>query len=255
MEDKYLYEENFKKEEINIDQIIVNIQEHINVKENFEYDKEILEKNNFIITENSIERIKKISHYISRGIPVLLEGPTGTSKTFSTEFACLIAKPKNPLIRFNMSSDTVPSDLLGKMVGDKDSLAGLSLKYGHFLKAYKDGHPLLLDEINLASESVLQCIEEALDSDSINIEIPGSPLQSIPKHQDFALIATQNPNKGLFANKRQNLGNKFKSKFQIITFPEFSEEELYQIALGLSKKFGYISENDDKNEIKKNTMF
>ena len=28
------------------------------------------------------------------------------------------------------------------------------------------------------------------------------------KHKNFSLIATQNPNKGLFANKRQNLGKK-----------------------------------------------
>ena len=120
-----------------------------------------------IITPNSIERIRKISDYISRGIPVLLEGPTGTSKTFSTEFACLVAKTKRPLIIFNMSSDTSPSDLLGKMVGDKNSLAGISSQEGHFLKAFKYGHPLLLDEINLASQAVLQCIEEALDSEVI----------------------------------------------------------------------------------------
>ena len=69
----------------------------------------------FTLTPNSIERIKKISYYISRGVPILLEGPSGTSKTFSTEFSCLIAKTKKPLIRFNMSSDTIHSDLLGKM--------------------------------------------------------------------------------------------------------------------------------------------
>ena len=47
-----------------------------------------------------------------------------------------------------MSSDTVPADLLGKMVGDKNSLAGISSQEGNFLKAFKYGHPLLLDEIN-----------------------------------------------------------------------------------------------------------
>ena len=162
-----------------------------------------------------------------------MEGPSGTSKTFSTEFSCLVAKTKRPLIRFNMSSDTVPADLLGKMVGDKNSLAGISSQEGHFLKAFKYGHPLLLDEINLASQAVLQCIEEALDSEVISIEIPGFPLTIIRKHPDFALIATQNPNKGLFANKRQNLGKKFMSKFQVITFPEFTEDELLKIAIGL----------------------
>ena len=174
---KYLYEDDsLKKEEIDISQVLLDIQNHIKDDEPFEYDRTILDKKNFIVTPNSIERIRKISYYISRGVPVLLEGPSGTSKTFSTEFSCLVAKTKRPLIRFNMSSDTVPADLLGKMVGDKNSLAGISSQEGHFLKAFKYGHPLLLDEINLASQAVLQCIEEALDSEVISIEIPGFPL-------------------------------------------------------------------------------
>jgi len=62
------------------------------------------------------------------------------------------------LIRFNMFSDTVPSNLLGKMIGNKNSLDGMSSQEGHFFKTFKYGHPLLLDEINLASQAVLQCI-------------------------------------------------------------------------------------------------
>ena len=239
----YLYQiESLKKDDTDIGQIVNDLKNHIKDQEPFEYDRSLLEKKNFIITPNSIERIRKISYYVSRGVPVLLEGPSGTSKTFSTEFACLLAKTKKELIRFNMSSDTVPADLLGKMVGDKNSLAGISSQEGHFLKAFKDGHPLLLDEINLASQAVLQCIEEALDSEIISIEIPGFPLTKIKKHPDFALIATQNPNKGLFANKRQNLGKKFMSKFQVITFPEFSEDELNKIAIGLGKSFGFTGD-------------
>ena len=112
-----------------------------------------------------------------------------------------------------MSSDTVPSDLLGKIVGDENSLAGLSYKEGNFLKAFRDGYPLLLDEINLSSPSVLQYIEEALYFDIISLEIPGMPFIEQKKNDNFYLIATQNPNKGFFENKRQNLGIKFKSKF------------------------------------------
>lgn len=241
---EFLYEMDLKKDEADINQIIFDIQSNINEKEPFNYDESVLQKKNFIVTPNSLERIRKISHYISRRIPVLLEGPTGTSKTFSTEFACLVAKTEKPLIRFNMSSDTLPSDLLGKMVGDKTSLAGISSQEGNFLKAFKDGHPLLLDEINLASPAVLQCIEEALDLGIMSIEIPGFPLTPIKKHPNFSLIATQNPNKGLFANKRQNLGKKFMSKFQVITFPEFTEEELRQIAFGLAKNFGFKGDQD-----------
>ena len=125
-ENTYLYQDkSLSRIETDIGQIVLDIQNHIKDEEEFIYDKELLIKKNFIITPNSIERIKKISYYISRGVPVLLEGPSGTSKTFSTEFSCLIAKTKRPLIRFNMSSDTVPADLLGKMVGDKNSLSGI----------------------------------------------------------------------------------------------------------------------------------
>ena len=181
-ESKYLYEDaTLNKDNTSISEVLKSIQDHRKEQEPFDYDKEILNKKNFIITENSIERIKKISYYISRGVPVLLEGPSGTSKTFSVEFACLLAKTKKPLIRFNMSSDTVPADLLGKIIGDKNSFAGISSHEGHFIKAFKYGHPLLLDEINLASPSVLQCIEEALDSGVISIEFPGFPLTNIKK--------------------------------------------------------------------------
>ena len=59
-----------------------------------------------------------------------------------------------------MSSDTVPANPLGKMICDKNSLAGMSSQENHFFKAFKYGHPLLLDEINLASQAVLQYISK-----------------------------------------------------------------------------------------------
>ena len=180
-----------------------------------------------------------------------MEGPSGTSKTFSTEFACLVAKTKKLLIRFNKSFDTVPADLLGKIVGDKNSLAGISSQEDHFLKASKYGHPLPLDEINLGSQTVLQCIEKALDSEIIIIEIAEFPLTIIRKHPNFALIATQNPNNGFFGNKKQNLGKKFMSKFQVITFPEFSEDELNQIAIGLANNFNFKGDKKILEELVK----
>ena len=97
-----------------------------------------------------------------------------------------------------MSSDIVPVNLFGKIVGNKSSLARISFQEGYFLKAFKYGHHLLLDGINLSSRRVLQCIEEALDSKVINIKIPGSSFLIIKKNPVFALIATQDPNKGLF---------------------------------------------------------
>ena len=113
-----------------------DIQNHIKNNELFEYIRTILDKKNFIVTPNSIERIRKISFYISRGVPTLQEKPLGTSQTFFTEYSYIVAKTKRPFIRFNMSSDTVPADLLGKKVGDKKLLAGISSQEGYFLKDF-----------------------------------------------------------------------------------------------------------------------
>jgi len=214
----------------------------------FEEERDFFEKKNFILTSDSIKRLSKLYFFISLGIPVLLEGPTGTSKTLSAEIICdNLQKEK---IRFNLSSETTISDLLGKYIGNNDSWAGIKIKDGPFIDAYKNGKCLILDEINLASKSVLQCIEEALDNDFLSIEIPGKPLTRIPKHKKFSLIATQNPNKGLYMRKRQDLGTKFLSRFQIIYFPKFTYEELLKIAEGLADRFHYNEKYKLKQLIK-----
>ena len=58
-------------------------------------------------------------------------------------------------------------------------------------------------------------------------------------HKNFGIIATQNPNKGAFANKRQDLGLGFLSRFQKINFPNFTKEELIDITKGLAKQNNY----------------
>jgi MoxR-like ATPase len=56
--------------------------------------KELWEKEDFfnkigyVLTDKSCERMAMLIHYILSGIPVLLEGPTGTSKTRTTLMAC-----------------------------------------------------------------------------------------------------------------------------------------------------------------------
>jgi len=230
---------------------------------NISLNEEELKKKNFILTDKAKERLSKLFNYIRLGVPVLLEGPTGTSKTLSVEIICSILeeeeklKPvderkKRTLKRFNLSQETKTQDLLGTYIGDQNSFAGIKSVDGPFIEAFRDGYPLLLDEINLASKEVLQCIEESLDSKILSIEISGKPLQEIRAHPDFTLIATQNPNKGLFSGKRQDLGIKFLSRFQVIEFPELFDE-LNEIAEGLGVRFKYLEENknDEENEKKK----
>ena len=156
-----------------------------NCDENF-----LLDKYNYILTEQAKERLDKLYTYIKSGVPVILEGETGASKTLSAEIICKYIyemKKKDKIIseaatkkeeekrfiKFNLSADTKINDLMQKFIGDKNSLSGLKIVDGPFYTAFKEGLPLILDEINFASEEVLQCIEDTLDSGLINIDISG----------------------------------------------------------------------------------
>ena len=73
----------------------------------------------------------------------------------------------------------------------------------------------------------------------MNVESSGKVLKKYKMHKNFGIIATQNPNKGAFANKRQELGIGFLSRFQKINFPNFSRNELIDIEKGLDKQSNY----------------
>lgn len=181
--------ENFEEESDN--EVIDRIKKAVNLKRDDPVKcislEDILRKKNFIPTDNAKERLSKLLNFIRLGIPVLLEGPTGASKTMSVEIICSIleqeelTKPleerkKRKLKRLNLSQETKSQDLLESYIGDQNSFAGIKSVDGPFIEAFRDGYPLLLDEINLAPIEVLQCIEESLDSRILSIEIPGKPL-------------------------------------------------------------------------------
>lgn len=73
---------------------------------------------------------------------------------------------KKPIIRFNMSSQVTIDDLLGKVILKQKEGGGEEFAFvpQPFTIAFSEGHWLLLDELNLAQDLVLQCIETALDT-------------------------------------------------------------------------------------------
>ena len=117
----------------------------------------------YVLTEKSCERMAMLIHYILNGIPVLLEGPTGTSKTRTTLIACeyitqILNKDSeydDSLLRFNLSAETKIDDLLVKFTGDNNSASGLKVEERLFFRAYTKGYKILLDEINLSQEKFL----------------------------------------------------------------------------------------------------
>jgi len=228
-------------------------QPDLNLIKQMKEDKEFFSSKKFITSEKALERLSQLINAIKYKIPILEEGPTGTSKTFTTliaiDYLNYRRKKENPndkniikeLLRFNLSSQTRSDDLLCQIAGDPDSPAGLKTIDGVFLRAFRDGYPLLLDEINLANESVLQFILEAISSGVLSIIINGKGLEKINMHEDFCLIATQNPPTGMFAGKRNNFSVDFLAKFSKVKF-EIDLEELKEITKGSAKEFNFNNE-------------
>ena len=268
---KFLMDEknnnNNKDSQRSIQEIIDNflhtdsvIKKYISEFKSDEKKKKFFKKQGFILTEKSMERMALLIHYILNGVPVLFEGNTGTSKTRTTLTACNYIKKfiqkedenKRELIRYNLSAETKIDDIIAKYVSDQDSIIGLIVQNGPFVDAYINGKIILFDEINLAPVNVLQCIQQSLDNGFLSVETNGRCLLKYKKNPNFALVATQNPNKGTFIGKRQELGPEFLSRFQKIYFPDISKEEMQEIALGIARNVEYLKSNDKNDKDDKN---
>ncbi|XP_076652583.1 midasin [Halictus rubicundus] len=94
--------------------------------------------------------------------PILLEGSPGVGKT--SLVSALARASGHRLLRLNLSDQTDISDLFGADLPVEGGKPGeFSWRDGPFLRALKHGDWILLDELNLASQSVLEGLNACLD--------------------------------------------------------------------------------------------
>jgi len=155
------------------------------------------------------QNVDRILEAVDSPIPLLLEGATGVGKSATIQEAARITG--NELVRFNMSSGITIDDLLGKMalVMTPDG-EDFQLQKQPFTEAFEQGKWLLLDELNLAPDIVLQCVETALDTGKLQLGTMSTvSTEAIQMHPSFRLFAAQNPGTGFFKGKREALSATF----------------------------------------------
>ncbi|CAF4538421.1 unnamed protein product [Didymodactylos carnosus] len=111
-------------------------------------------------TKTMLNNRKRIIECIRTPIHLLLQGETGVGK--SSLILDVAADLKKPLIRFNLSSKTDIAGLFGsvklktikKSANENQQEIELDYEEGPFTTAYRYGHWLLLDEMNLAPPNV-----------------------------------------------------------------------------------------------------
>ncbi|KAG5360561.1 Midasin [Yarrowia sp. B02] len=178
--------------------------------------------------------------------PILLEGSPGVGKTsLITSIAQLLGKP---LTRINLSEQTDLIDLFGSDAPAEDSEAGTFVwRDAPFLRAMQAGEWVLLDEMNLASQSVLEGLNACLDHrgqtyipelDKFFTCAPG-----------FTVFAAQNPQHQ--GGGRKGLPKSFLNRFTVVYVDALDKEDLFQIAQYLypkvedsSRMISFISQLD-----------
>lgn len=153
--------------------------------------------------------------------PILLEGSPGVGKT--SLITALANITGHHLCRINLSDQTDLIDLFGSDLPVEGGKPGeFAWKEAEFLRALQEGHWVLLDEMNLAPQSVLEGLNAVLDHRG-TVYIPELG-RSFARHPSFRIFAAQNPLAQ--GGGRKGLPKSFMNRFTKVYVQELSPDDL-----------------------------
>ncbi|GAB7337543.1 hypothetical protein MBLNU457_g2860t2 [Dothideomycetes sp. NU457] len=185
-------------------------------------DFSVEEQNHYIITDfvrRNLDNLIRASS--TRRFPILLQGPTSSGKTSMVEY--LAKRSGNKFVRINNHEHTDLQEYLGSYISGSDGK--LYFQEGVLVKALREGHWIVLDELNLAPTDVLEALNRLLD-DNRELFIPETQ-ETVRPHANFMLFATQNP-AGLYGG-RKVLSRAFRNRFLELHFDDIPIDELHII--------------------------
>ena len=179
---------------------------------------------------------------------ILLEGPPGVGK--SSLIANLASMTGHTLVRINLSEHSELSDLLGTdlpassfadaespddaddatavVKSDRTDATVSQFRWcdGVFLQAMKLGHWVLLDELNLAPQSVLEGLNACFDHrHEVFLPDIGKTIVCSPT---FRVFCAQNPMAE--GGGRKGLPQSFLSRFSRVFIESMSEDDLFEVS-------------------------
>ncbi|KAI5981722.1 midasin [Pisolithus albus] len=167
------------------------------------------------------ENVMRVARACQLEKPILLEGSPGVGKTSLVTALAKLAGYR--LCRINLSDQTDLIDLFGSDIPAESGAPGEFMwKDAEFLRAMQEGHWVLLDEMNLAPQTVLEGLNAILDHRG-TVFVPELG-RTFVRHPSFRVFAAQNPlHQG---GGRKGLPRSFLDRFTKVYVEELTAEDL-----------------------------
>ncbi|KAM3716395.1 Midasin [Dirofilaria immitis] len=185
---------------------------------------ELQDDPSYVYTASVRKNLAQLARVVCSGkFPVLLEGETSCGKTAMVIHLAKITG--NTVIRINNHEHTDLQEYIGSYVPNGDGR--FVFIEGPLVKAARNGHWIILDELNLASTDVIEALNRLLDD---NRELFISETNTVVKaNSQFRLFATQNPVCTYAGRKR--LSRALLNRFIVLRFDQLPYNELAQMVI------------------------
>ncbi|CDR96456.1 ATPase associated with various cellular activities (AAA) family protein, putative [Babesia bigemina] len=171
-------------------------------------------------SKSSLCMVGKILRALKVNRPILLEGQPGVGK--SASISALASLHGTKLVRVNLSEHTDIMDLFGSDIPRAvDGNWKFVWHNGPVIDAAINGYWVVLDELNLASQQVLEGLNALLDHRRETF-IPELD-RFVKCHENFRLFASQNS--AVDGGGRKHLPKSFLNRFTKIYFPPLDESD------------------------------
>jgi midasin len=182
--------------------------------------------NKFILTASVKAHLVNLSRAVFAKRPVLLEGPTSAGKSSMVQYLAELTGHK--FVRINNHDNTEVQEYIGHYISDEQGK--LRFVDGILVDAVRNGHWVVLDELNLAPTDVLEALNRLLD-DNCELFIADTQ-ETVKPHPSLRIFATQNP-AGIYGG-RKLLSRAFRNRFLEIIVDDIPNDEVKEI---LCKRF------------------